>query len=269
MQKISVVILDYFKAERVKLSVLSLLKQKGDFELEIIIVDNSCSQKNAKILQSLANKKVKVLINKKNLGYSKAYNKAVEEKVTGEYLLILNPDIIFKKEDDLQKMFLYLKNNPEIGVLGPKQVNDENDKKEALTVRAFPNLLTQVSRRTFLRFLPYLKEKVAYDEAKNLDKSKIQEVDWLQSSCVIIKTDWFLSLGKFNEKYFLFMADTEICLKTWLKGKKVVFYPEVTVLADGLRCSRGGFLSFFTKKVLRIHFYDALKYYYYHWKDKK
>jgi hypothetical protein len=81
---------------------------------------------------------------------------------------------------------------------------------------------------------------VEKDEMQKMDKAKTQDVDWLQSSFICIRKDLWDNIGGFNEKYFLFMADAEICLESWKRKKKVQFFSDVEVLADGIRCSGGG-----------------------------
>ncbi len=266
MKKLSIIILDYFKASKVIKNVRSLLEQEVNFVFEIHIIDNSCNKSNAFLLQTLSdNKNVRITTNKINEGYSVPQNRLIKE-LENEYILILNPDIFWKDKSSLQKIVDFMDKNKDIGIIGPKQV-DENG-NISMSVRAFPKLHVQISRRTFLRELPVLKDLVEYDEMKHLDYSKIQEVDWLQSSCIMIRRELWDDIGGFNENYFLFMADVELCLESWKKDMKVVYYPEVEVNADGIRCSRGGVASFFKNWILRTHVKDAIKYQLNHWKEK-
>lgn len=255
----SIIILDFLKSKRVCENVESILKQESDFPFEIIIIDNSCNTDNANKLKTLEKyKNVQVHINEENVGYIKGNNTGAK-LARGKYLLIVNPDIIWRKKDTLKKMVDYMERNEDVGILGPKQIND-GDGSTAMTVRAFPNFFLQVSRRTFLRKLPLLKKLVAYDEMQHLDYDKIQEVDWLQSSFWVIRKELWDSFGGLNDDYFIFMSDPDLCFKVWKKGYKVIYYPEATVYADGIRLSSGGFISYFQKWTLRQHVKDALIY---------
>jgi GT2 family glycosyltransferase len=257
--KITIIVLDYLKARRVVENIEFILNQKVDFNFKIIVIDNSCDEKNAEILRKkLKNKKkLELIINSENLGYVKAHN-AVNNKIKGQYLLILNPDILLKEKDVLQKMVNYMDKNKDIGLIGPKQINDSGE--TAMTVRGWPRFYLQVARRTFLRNFPIIKRKVEHDEMKHLDYDKIQDVDWLQSSCVMIRKNLWDKIAGLNENYFLFMFDPEICYQVWKRGSRVVYYPEVEVFADGKRLSSGGFLTFFKSWILRQHVKDSLKY---------
>jgi hypothetical protein len=93
-------------------------------------------------------------------------------------------------------------------------------------------------------------------------------VDWLQSSFFVIRKNLWDEIGGFNEDYFLFMADSEICLEAWKRGYSVKFFAETEVSADGIRCSAGGIKTFFTSWVLRQHLKDAVKYMWKHLFEK-
>jgi len=257
--KLSIIILDYLKSKRVCENVESIYAQKVDFPFEVIIVDNSCNPLNAEKLMTL--KKfpgVKIHINERNLGYIRAYNLGVKHS-HGEYLLILNPDIVMRDPHTLQKLVRQIEHHPKIGVLGPKQIND-GDGSTAMTVRRFPKFTLQVARRTFLRRLPLIRDWVAHDECRDLNYNLTQPVDWLQSSFWITRRALWDQLGGLNPSYFLFMSDPDYCWKCWKAGYEVIYYPEVSVYADGIRCSSGGFKALFNKWTMRQHVVDSLKY---------
>jgi len=259
MTKISVLILDYHKASAVRKNLETLKQQVGDFELEIFITDNSCDRKNEDLLHGLD---ANIVINQKNIGYTRGNNQ-MAIRATGEYLLILNPDISWPDKNALNIMLQYLKNNPDVGVVGPKQIN-ENSGETAMTVRRFPNFLAQIARRTWLRHVFLIKKLVQEDECHDFDYTQTQEVDWLQSSCLLIKKSLWNEIQGFDERYFLFLADTELCYRAQQKNKKVVYVSESVVSADGIRCSEGSLLDLFRKKVVRTHLLDAWKYFWRH-----
>jgi N-acetylglucosaminyl-diphospho-decaprenol L-rhamnosyltransferase len=257
-EKVSILILDYLKSKRVIENVELLQKQQTNFDVEIIIADNSCNLENRKKLESLEKfDNVRLIFNEENLGYTKAYNKAAK-LAQGQYLFIVNPDILVKDQDTLQKLVDYLDAHPDVAVIGPKQIND--DGSMVFTARAFPKLYVQVARRTFLRKLFFFKQKVAYDEMRHLDLNQIQKVDWLQSSFIVVRKDFWDSVKGLNENYYMFMSDPELCHSAWKLGKKVIFYPEVKVYADGIRCSEGGLFDFFKRWTMQQHLIDSLKY---------
>ncbi len=257
--KASIIILDFFKSKRVVKNVESLMSQKVNFPFEVIVVDNSANPLNAKKLAPLSKfKNVKVFINEKNIGYVQGNNRGVK-RAKGEFILIVNPDILWGDKHNFQKLIDQMEKDEKIGVLGPQQINDD-DGSIAMTVRAFPKLTLQIARRTKLRNLPIIRHFVAKDECRNLDYHKAQEVDWLQSSFWVTRRKLWNKFGGLDKRYFIFMSDPDYCWKSWTSGYKVVYYPKVKVHADGIRASHGGIKAFFKKWILRQHLKDAIKY---------
>jgi len=273
MMNIGIIILDFLKAKKVIQNVQSILNQNisENITLHISVVDNSCNKKNAEILQSELEVFMKsktrhtviLDITEKNIGYTKGNNRGVKnlEKLcnTLDYLFVINPDIETKNKNVFQKMITYLENNENVGIIGPRQVHKNGE--YAMSVRQFPNLFTQIFRRLWLRYLPFIKQAVEKDEMQKMNKAYIQNVDWLQSSFICIRKKLWNDIGGFNENYFLFMADSEICFDTWKRGYCVQFFPEAEVYADGIRCSGGGFIQLFKSWVLRQHVKDSWKYF--------
>lgn len=256
------VILDFFKGKRVCENVASLLAQKTDFSVHIVVSDNSCDQKNAEILRSLTqNNHVQVIINHQNLGYPKGNNEGVA-KAVGELLFIVNPDIVLPDKTTLQRMADYLKKHQDVAILGPSQRNPDGSYEK--TARHFPTLLAQFSRRTALRHFWPFSQMVRHYEFVEMQMDKTQAVDWLQSSFWAVRKDMWDYLGGFDEYYHIFMSDVEMCRVAWKHGLKVVYLAEVQVEADGKRCSAGNIFDIFRKRLVRIHALDAGKYFFRH-----
>lgn len=264
---LSCLILDFYKAEKVLCNLNGLCAQKTSFRLEVCIGDNSVNKKNADILsegvQVLQKKYPHILfrldIFTTNTGYSVGNNNLAKH-ATGQKICVLNPDIQWKDISVLQKLWDKLDLDPSIGIIAPAQKELPHG-TEALSVRSFPSFFVQVARRTFLRFLPKISQWVQKDEMDHIDRTQEQSVDWVQSSFFMLTKNLWEEIGGFDERYFLFLADTQMCLECWKKGKKVWYFPHVQVYSDGIRCSEGGILSFFTKKVLRIHVWDSILYF--------
>lgn len=257
--KVSIIIVDFCKADRVVRNIESLANQEVNFDLEVILVDNSCDPANAEKLKPLKEYQgVRLFVSEKNMGYVRANNFAAK-LAAGQYLLILNPDIVWHKPNALQKMVEFMENYSRVGICGPKEINETNQ-SVAMTVRAWPRLPIQIARRTWLRSVPGIKALVEYDEMRHLNYSETQTVDWLQSSCWMVRRELWEKLGGLSKNYFLFMSDPDFCFRAWEAGFEVVYFPEAEVRADGKRLSAGGIKDFFTKWTLRTHLKEAIQY---------
>lgn len=260
--KISVIILNYLKAKRVIENINFLKNQKWDFDLEIILVDNSCDKNEKEILSKLKkNNNLKIIFNEKNYWYTK-WNNIWVKYASWDFILILNPDILIKDENAIFEMLKFLQNDEKIWIIWPKQINDNWE--IPIIIRRFPNLFTQIARRTFLRKIPWIKKIVEKDEYRDLDLDQIQSVDWIQSSCFMLSKKLWNKIWGFDESYKIFLADPEICFQSWKLWKKIIYFPKIQVFADWKRASFWWFLKFFQSWVLRQHFLDSIKYFFKH-----
>src|SRR3546814_19108088 len=105
--------------------------------------------------------------------------------------------------------------------------------------------MAQLARRSALGRLPLFAGAVGSYEASDLDYGRTQPVDWLQSSCVLVRRDFWDRVGGLDERYFLFMADCVLCWAAWDRGPEVFHVAEATVVADGIRDSAGGVRALF------------------------
>jgi len=255
---ISVVIVDFFKAERIVNNVEKILKQQGDFDTELIIIDNSMDSGNQQILsQCQGRENVTLIFNQQNNGYTRGCNQGAG-LCNGDYLLFVNPDIDWTSASILADIIAIYKRDPDVGIVGTRQLNDDGSTPD--TVRRFPHLLAQIVRRTSLRNWPLLKSIAEHYEYAEFDYFKSANVDWLQSSFMAISRHVWDDIGGYDNRYFIFMADPDICYQCWELGYKVHYESEIVVGADGLRCSDGGFKDVFSNRILRFHIRDAFIY---------
>ena len=268
---VSALILDYEKSHRVVENVAGLCAQKRSFKLEIIIHDNSHSPENFERLSALKkyNEVTSVRKNKKNTGYTRGIN-ALADKSSGEYLLIVNPDIIWPAKDTLQKLVDFLEEKKEVAMVGPRQMDPGGTRAESM--RRWPKLWLQIIRRIPLRNWPLISlavEKDAYHDVKN---NEVQPVCWLQSSCVLVRRKDFFEAGKLCEDYFIFMSDPELAYELWKRKRQVWFYGKTYVEADGRRASQGGVGDVLSSWVLRQHVKEAIlfqwKHFFHSWPFK-
>ena len=257
---IHVVLIDYFKAYRVVDSIKSLRDQSySQADIYITVIDNSCSDENFEILHSLSDHQVKVLRTQKNIGYIAAVNMAVHsESRPTDFILLLNPDIIIEDPNTLSGIIKNFE-DPKCYVVGPAQINDDGSRPTI--ARGYPSVSALVAKRTFLKYTSWGKKKISEYLLSDFNPGKKQKVPWLQSSCVFIRRSYWEQVKGLNPKYFLFMADIEVCEKAYEHGGYVLYDPSHTALADGKRCSEGGAMSLFTSHALRMHVIDAYKYY--------
>lgn len=217
---LSIIIVNYNTRKLVQECVNSIVKCKGNINLEVIIVDNGSLQKIQKSNFIIHNDKFKVVIieNETNLGFSKANNQGIRI-AKGKYILLLNSDTIVKK-DALQKLLRFAMNSHNAGVIGPTLLNIDGTKQGS--VFHFPTLAGAIKQywlRQPDRFSLYIPKG---------DKPTI--VDSVVGAAFLITPAARQKVGLLNEKYFMYFEDLDYCKRVWESGLKVYYLPAAKVI---------------------------------------
>lgn len=221
---LSLITLNYKKHEMTKACMESLYAQyKKQFEdntMELIVVDNDSQDDSVPELKKEVKEKqyknVHVIANPSNSGFGAGCNTGASD-AKGDFLLFINNDTL-AKDNGILAMAYYLKDHPEIAILGGQ-------------LRNFDGSL-QASAGNFYTLGNAALLLAGGQKFGLLDRSPktIQEVDWVKGGLMMVRKSDFIDLDGFDEKIFMYTEDMEICYRAHLAGKKVYFYPDVMVL---------------------------------------
>ena len=230
---ISIIIVNYNSLSFIKGCLKSLRKltrepkdKKDGLSYEILVVDNKSSDGSIKYLkeQDKMNAILHFIANKENMGFSKASNIGAL-KAEGKYLLFLNPDTKFLK-GNLKDLIVFHKKksrNGKVGVTGVKILNPDGTLQ--FSSRSFPSLARQFYESYFL-YRIFKKNRVFGSYFMSWwDHNSEREVDWLTGSFMFIKKDDFIEARMFDEDYFMYSEDSDLCLKLYRKGFKNYYFP--------------------------------------------
>lgn len=256
--KLSCVIVNYNSKYFPRMCLEHLEKSKCEHKFEIIFVDNNSSDESLGFLEE-AHKKGRITLvkSKVNLGFG-AGNNLGASYAQGKYIIILNPDI-FVEPDTLAGMAAYMDKHDDVGVLGPKLVYYNGTTQDSC--RRHMSYWSLIAKRTPLKRLPFFKRLFENYTMADSDHASVRDVDLLVGACFMIPRVMFEKVGGFDERYFLFMEDFDLCRKIAAKGGKIVYYPEVSALHYHKRLSQGSVLKLFTKRIFWIHNWSAVKYF--------
>jgi len=215
MNQFSAVIVTFNNERTVKKCLESVIKFEP--EAEIIVIDNSSSDLTVKIVQSFKGRVI-LIESDKNLGFARANNIGVQ-KASKESVIILNPDTEILNSGALQQLVDVLFENPEFGIIGPKLIHADGNIQKS--VRNLPN-----SYRAFKEY--FLGIKNEYDFY--IPETQILcEVESIVGACIAIKKELFERVRGFDEKYFLYFEDLDLCKKVRKMGFKIGYNPSVEV----------------------------------------
>jgi len=253
--EISIVILSYKMKNLVKNCIKSILESELDVPYEIIVVDNN-SKDGIKEMLDENFPQVKFIQSDKNLGMGGGNNLGIKAS-QGKYVLISNADI-FVFPNSIAKLYDFLKEKPNVGLVAPKLLNPDRTLQH--TCYRWHNFWTPIYRRTPLRKLDWAKQELDRFLMKDWDHGTIKEVDWIQGSCILLPRRVFKQVGLFDERFFMYFEDTDLCRRIKQAGLKNVYLPEAEVIHLHRRQSADGKLNIVFNKMTRTHIVSWLKY---------
>ncbi len=219
----SIIIINYNTPELTAKLLNSIHKYCDKDDFEIILIDNASTDSS---VEKIRNEfpEIKLIENKRNLGFAKAANQGAAS-AEGEYLWFLNSDCELS-EPVLNKLKSALKNNAYASAATPKTV-DVNNRFHSVC-RNFPNYSNILfSRGSLLSKIPGLEN---YAETYTLgDFDDVTRVDAMAATAMLIRRDDFDKVGGFDDRYFLYFEDTDLCLKLNRQGRKCYYVPGAVV----------------------------------------
>jgi len=257
--ELSIIITSYKNPAVLRLCLESIKKNIFLKGYEILVLD-SATEEDTEMMMRESFPEIRFFSHFENLGFAKLVNRGLE-KAKGDFLLILNADIIIeKKSADI--LIEYLKNNPAVGIIGPKLLNFDGHVQPS-RFRFYTPLII-LFRRTPLGRLGFAKKKIDKFLYKNADPDKPQEVDWIMGSAMMTRRETARKIGLMEENFgFMYFEDVDWCRRFWEGGFKVVFYPYVKMFHYHGKgsASSGALKAVVFNRLTREHIKSALKYF--------
>jgi N-acetylglucosaminyl-diphospho-decaprenol L-rhamnosyltransferase len=215
---VDVVVVSYNSGDTLRACVAPLAAVDG---VNVIVVDNESPVDPLPTIEDLP---VTAIRSGRNGGFSFGCNTGARAG-QARHVLFLNPDAILTPED-LARMVAVLDADPTVGLVGPRILGGEGEL--LFTRRREPRLRSTFAQACFLhRVFPQaawtdemVREPAAYEEAG--------DADWLSGACLLVRRDAFEAIGGFDEGYFLYCEDTEICTSLRAAGFRVRYEPGAT-----------------------------------------
>lgn len=225
---ISLLIVSYNVRQYIAHAIDSIIK--SDFsDFEMIIIDNNSFDNTVPYLKERYShlRQIKIIQNKENIGFGRAINQAAALS-KGKYYLILNPDTIIQ-EETISTLKDYLEDNPSVGMVGPKVLNADGTLQLACK-RSFPTLSVALPKLLGLsRLFPKSKWAGKYN-LTYLDEDQISSVDAISGSCMFIRSFLFHELKGFDERFYMFGEDLDLCSRIWNNNYEVHYVPKTQII---------------------------------------
>ncbi|XWN36357.1 MAG: glycosyltransferase [Balneola sp.] len=223
---ISIVIVNYNVKEYIFNLIHSIEKAKGELDIEIFIVDNASTDGSRELIPSRF-PEVNYIYNEENVGFGKANNQAIK-KAKGEYTLLINPDTIVS-EDTLIKMHEYMKVNSEVAAAGCKILNPDGTFAPE-SRRSVPTIRSAASKVLGLSSL-FPKSKIFSEYYLGwLDEDELAYVPVLSGSFMFFRTKILKELDGFDERFFMYGEDIDLCYRAGKSGYKIGYFPGTSII---------------------------------------
>ena len=254
--ELSIIITSYRNPELLKICLNSIKNNFSGGNYEIIVVDSQTEEDTALMMRE-EYPEIVFFPFSENVGFQELVKKGIHES-RGDFFLILNSDIIVKK-DSIEKMLEFIKSHPEIGMVGPQLVNF-NETFQPSCFR-FYSPFTIIYRRTFLGRLPLARKKLDEFLMKDYDHKNSKEVDWLMGSALLVSRRAVVKVGLMDSRFKMYLEDTDWCRQFWEEGFKVVYFPLAKMYHYHGRGSAGKNALFliFSNWLTRAHILSAVK----------
>jgi N-acetylglucosaminyl-diphospho-decaprenol L-rhamnosyltransferase len=201
-------------------------------DVRVTVVDN---QSPDDAVETIADLPVEIVRAPRNGGFSYGCNMG---SATGSapYLLFLNPDARMDR-GALDAMLAVLRADPSVGLVGPRILEEDG---LAWSLRRFPRHRSTFAQALFLHRLwpladwsdELVRDATAYERPAT--------AEWVSGACMLVRRSAYEEIRGFDERFFLYCEDTDICRRLWDAGYAVRFEPAAEVHHVGGASSGAG-----------------------------
>ena len=221
MQKtLTVIIVSWNVCDDVLQCIASVYRNSPSSPFGIILVDNQSSDNTVALVREQY-PAVRIIENDCNLGFAAANNMGIKQ-AAGEYILFLNPDTIVQPRA-LDMLLNYMQEHPDVGICGPQILNP--DMTIQRSVRRFPTFKAIFYRFTVLKYLGLFRSYFYQWTMRAFDHTEEVSAEQLIGAALMAQTKLVKELAGFDERFFMYYEEVDLCLRIKNAGFQVIFYP--------------------------------------------
>lgn len=220
----SIFIVSYNTREILARCLEHLFTSQGNLSMEVFVVDNDSKDGSADMVRERF-PQAKLMAMDWNMGFARA-NNAAFARSSGEFVILLNPDA-FVEPDAIARALSFMHENPQAAACGGLIMDGHGGK--APSARRFPTGFAKFCRMWGLadRFAGSpLFDKHDY---RHCDLSRPMQVDWVPGTFTVIRRKALTNDKLFDERFFMYYEETDLCLRLQRQDWQVWFVPSVLV----------------------------------------
>lgn len=231
--KILAIIVNYKTTDTAKETLKSLLPQIKEIgDSQIMVIDNDSQDQSVERLTEYVKKEnwekyISIVDAGINGGFGAGNNFAIRKGLSSDsppdYFYLINPDAV-TETNALKALSDFLDSNLMTGVVGSSLQRPNGDKK--VPAYFFPNIIDEFQRGLDIGFVKKILKR--WLVAPEIPK-ETSEADWVTGASLMIRREMFEDIGLFDEKYFLYYEETDLCKRAKKKGWKVYHVKESSI----------------------------------------
>lgn len=222
MTKLATITINHNHGEMIQKTIESLFSSAQGIDFEGFVINNMVDEATtAWLTESFSS--VAVIQNQVPRGFADNINRFIQSHPNFDHYLLLNPDVVCLP-GMIETLLSAMEANPEIGIAGPQLLNPDGSVQP--NRRRFATLFVLVLR--ILHLDAIFKSIPATDHYLMQDTqfSGPTEVDWITGAVLLLRKKALDQVGLFDERFFLYFEDEDLCARMWRKGWEVVYIPQ-------------------------------------------
>lgn len=193
--------------------------------IEVLMVDAGSTDGTVEMVRD-RHPRVQALPTAENLGFTRGNNRALRV-ARGSVLLLLNPDTELRP-GAVERLVTTLSEREHVAAVGPRLLYPDGSVQPSR--RRFPTAATGFIESTvfqrWLGWMPLLRRFYMND----ISESNPHEVDWLVGACLALRSDALRQVGLFDESFFMYSEETDLCHRLRLAGWRCWYEPRAVVV---------------------------------------
>lgn len=218
----------------------------------VYVVDNSPTDALRSFVQGV-DPKITYLFGHGNIGYGSGHNLAINQAIEGgaRYHVVVNPDIYFE-QGAIERLADFMDQHPDVGQVMPRVVYPNGELQ--YLCKLLPTPMDLIGRR-FVPIKSYVERRNERFEMRASGYDKTMDVPFLSGCFMFLRASALEKVGGFDDHYFMYCEDIDLCRRIGMAGYRTLFYPEVTVVHAHKK------ESFKSRAMLKAHIKSAVRYF--------
>ncbi len=229
------VVLNYKTPEMTLEAVRAAHAEMAGIAGAIVVVDNDSGDGSYERLAAAvaaegwdAQGRVRVVQSGRNGGFGAGNNAGIRAGLPGglrpDYAYILNSDAL-PHDGAIAKLLAHLEAHPEVGFAG-SYIHGPGGEPHTTLFR-FPTVASEFEGAA--RFGPVSRALARYRVPREIPAAGAHAVDWLAGASLMMRLEALEAVGLFDERFFLYFEETDLCRRAWAAGWPVVYLRESEV----------------------------------------